>query len=537
MSIQKELMRVLSIYFGADDSCSGPVKNSSAIVDPVELFNNHEKIFKAPLFRFAYSSFSHGDWSSAEAAAPVEKQLICAVHPGNFPLCYRSVHAFLVQIESQFFRASSTDVLLNTLLGAFLNDYGTNTFFTLVKEDAIRALERIRDDYEAFKPAEEGSKPDEPALAKNVLGAESLLQRLLGLCLSLPGHTDALCLIIVNLLSQFLMLCNERFESISAGKTAGRHFTSFVWLSDSELVQLLQQYPSYKALQQNPLGKKLQTSVNSEQKQEIDKETKQLHQKQRAIEERIFPVDHELSNVRIIPSLKNLGTLACLAYSLEWFFNKNHKDHLERFLPSTALLTQKYTKKIFDLLSQLKDLSRNCLLLLKLEIRSQCYFYLLTALKKGNYNLEEDPIQPEANISKWNEVLCSTEEMCSSRLTAVYKRFLFTELELLTNDLLIHKVNLISSINPRGVVLMCRNIYALKQNLINLGINGTELTQSLTYYELLNRPVQGIVDERIKGKNSLFNADQIVQILKLIERSYHIGSDIIAKELARLNAD
>jgi hypothetical protein len=80
-----------------------------------------------------------------QAAAPVEKQLICAVHPGNFPLCYRSVHAFLVQIESQFFRASSTDVLLNTLLGAFLNDYGTNTFFTLVKEDAIRALERIRD--------------------------------------------------------------------------------------------------------------------------------------------------------------------------------------------------------------------------------------------------------------------------------------------------------------------------------------------------------------------------------------------------------
>jgi hypothetical protein len=80
------------------------------------------------------------------------------------------------------------------------------------------------------------------------------------------------------------MLCNERFEckklirkrnlihnsllqAISAGKTAGRHFTSFVWLSDSELVQLLQQYPSYKALQQNPLGKKLQTSVNSEQKQ------------------------------------------------------------------------------------------------------------------------------------------------------------------------------------------------------------------------------------------------------------------------------
>ncbi|KAF2075037.1 hypothetical protein CYY_003647 [Polysphondylium violaceum] len=130
-----------------------------------------------------------------------------------------------------------------------------------------------------------------------------------------------------------------------------------------------------------------------------------------------------------------------------------------------SLKSMEFTIK--DICARFKELSRKCLVSLRIEYRVHC-FYFLEGFKKTSYICEEERTDPDGFIVELNKDLSSNEEVMSMYLGSDKCHFLFGGIAKLIGKLLITRLQCIKQINDNGVAKLCKNVFTLQQNLSNI---------------------------------------------------------------------
>ncbi|EGC33575.1 hypothetical protein DICPUDRAFT_36520 [Dictyostelium purpureum] len=122
---------------------------------------------------------------------------------------------------------------------------------------------------------------------------------------------------------------------------------------------------------------------------------------------------------------------------------------------------------IKDIIDRFKELSRRCLIALRIEYRIHC-FYFLEGFKRTQYVCEEERTDPDSFIVELNRDLMKNEESMSGSLPSDKCNFLFSGIAKLIGKLLIARLSHIRSINGNGIAKLCKNVFTLQQNLSNI---------------------------------------------------------------------
>jgi exocyst complex component 4 len=222
----------------------------------------------------------------------------------------------------------------------------------------------------------------------------------------------------------------------------------------------------------------------------------------------------------ILSDVKQLEQLAHLQESLEWFastvrsvaaaFEKNSESEPDLVEP---------IKKLYSIAQQFQDIADTCLLVMHLEIRVHCFFYLLPVTLKGEFAPAVDSQVADPEVVHLNRDLMDVEAALSSSLQPVKNKYIFEGVGQLVSTILINGAQDMRRINDNGVKKICRNIFSIQQTLCNL-TNQPEhaLDHARTYFELFTHPAEEMVDT-ILEKGPQFKELEYVNALKLLFRS------------------
>jgi exocyst complex component 4 len=110
-------------------------------------------------------------------------------------------------------------------------------------------------------------------------------------------------------------------------------------------------------------------------------------------------------------------------------------------------------------------------------------------------------------------------------------RFLLASLSYLMGAVLINSLTKIKSINKWGVRKMCRNVFALQQNLTNIIISTDEepFEKARKYYELLNISQEEVlvhIAENSGDISKLFSYDEYKTVLEMMSPDRQINSQM-----------
>eukprot|EP00897_Mesotaenium_endlicherianum_P010606 jgi/Mesen1/9574/ME000065S09000 len=183
-----------------------------------------------------------------------------------------------------------------------------------------------------------------------------------------------------------------------------------------------------------------------------------------------------------------------------------------------------------------RELSRECLMTLRLEMQLQCIFHL-QSMAERSYVLETDPEEPEDFIVALTSQMTRLEEEMALYLQAPKRSYVFGGVCGLAATALIRSLGRIVErerrINALGVRQVQRNCIALQQTLATLGANSSSsVQQSLDrvgeYYELLNRPYEALM-AYVRDHDRYFTLEEYAMLLQIHVPSRNVPADAVEK--------
>ena len=246
----------------------------------------------------------------------------------------------------------------------------------------------------------------------------------------------------------------------------------------------------------------------------------------------------EIEKSQVILDFSDLKSIANLQESAEWLASniknlitsitgQSIKINLDSFdSPRHALLTPQSIQSSDDSIKALenlqeifKELANNCLILLHLEIRCHCFYYIGKATRESNYCINMDSIEVDSQIPPLVKELRDIEDLCSAALPQEKVRYLFDGLSYLMACILISSTHYMKKINRNGVKKMCQNIFTIQQELANITTRREwNLDLARQYFELLYLPPDEILN-LIHEQGSYFKEQDYANALELLSRS------------------
>eukprot|EP00124_Ichthyophonus_hoferi_P004445 Ihof_evm1s490 gene=Ihof_evmTU1s490 len=476
LAIQKEVQEVLSTYLAAPTMTmrgagySG--KSRTIEFDWATLMTPRNLALEArddyvpthTLFTFSGSDFANTIDSKRETleVGQVDRShdMICEATPANLPLCFTPVVNFCRNMEARLMVTNDG----SSPLQLYLQDYVTETYMDFLRSDIMGRLKMATDDPDAFSHNSTRLQKLHPSesdkLIKSAVVMERLLDELQELYKQLPSYMAMIEDVMVSVVHGYHTVCAETYHSIVMG--------------------------DFENQQGAPITSKQQIS-------------KEINLLSRGV----------LRPNNIINYPGSYTALANMHFSLEWLASRPR--HLKEVtIRGTAHVVQIPTEparrksgpsgsgtrlnpqvNISSLYVDLQHLADLCLLTLRMELRAQCYYYLITILQKSRYDLDEEALQPDPNVLRLNDILCAIDDSVSHCLPAAKVRFIFDLLDQLICKILTVYVSQIERINDKGIAKMTRNILGLRQNLTNITtLQSGEFEKATRFYELLQLPIE-----------------------------------------------
>ena len=186
-------------------------------------------------------------------------------------------------------------------------------------------------------------------------------------------------------------------------------------------------------------------------------------------------------------------------------------------LPETTINT------LISLAKEFEELGDVCLLVLHLEVRVHCFYYLMP-LWRGNTGPTQfygglDSADPSQEIIQLNKDLLAVEDALDASLQPYKIQYVFEGVSHLVSAILISSAATIKKINSNGVKKMCRNIFAI-QHTLTASITGRRelaLDHAKSFYELFNltpKELLSIIVER----GAIFRELDYINALQLLHR-------------------
>lgn len=200
-----------------------------------------------------------------------------------------------------------------------------------------------------------------------------------------------------------------------------------------------------------------------------------------------------VSSNEILSDMNLLKELAQLQESMEWFSVRMlnfTRDFRQEPINTPQIVTGTVDtpppvspgtlQQLTSLAQEFDELANTCLLLLHLEVRVQCFHYLLV---QSDYNKETH--EPDPKVLELSRVLANVDEAMTSSLHPRKCKYIFEGLGHLIAKILISSCQYMKVIDEVGIQRMCRNVFALQQTLTNITMTREiALDHARHYFEL-----------------------------------------------------
>ncbi|XP_052772519.1 exocyst complex component 4-like isoform X2 [Mya arenaria] len=525
-----------------------------------------EKPKKVSLFRFDASIHALSTNSYVEDTRQFDSELfgggnihvdapkhvfVCKPSVDNIKAIYKNLQAFIREIESSSGLSPGTSSLHEFLTEFVEKIYLGHVHYVVSNNiDIATKVDEEEESFDALRNVIDHKTQKElgvprPLLQSTVTVDKSVLE-LKELMTELPDYADHFLNMICNVLRGYRDTCHNAYRGIVQYDADEKRVISATWAKDEDISRFLRSLPSWRSLQPSD-GHELNRTVCSEE------EMRALNSKEAVIlitnlsfEEAFIP-QHE-----IITDVTQMRTVANVHESLEWFAyrlknfsvtkmsqaSQQASPHLtveSPFYDSAPTVSHKTLESLNGLVKDFQDLAEICLLLLHLEVRVHCFYYLLPVAKQSNYAGPIDDLDPDSNVLKLNKDLSSMEEVLSQSLQPNKFKYIFESLGFLVASILMNSMQFIKKINENGIKKMCRNLFAIQQNLTNITMSReSDLDHARQYYELLYLNPDKILTG-IGEKGAQFVLAEYTQLLQLYHRSHYTTEQaVIEGHMARL---
>eukprot|EP00050_Salpingoeca_kvevrii_P012957 m.25938 g.25938 ORF g.25938 m.25938 type:complete len:954 (+) comp4509_c0_seq1:91-2952(+) len=440
-------------------------------------------------------------------------------------------------------------------LRLFVDSFVRQTFLHLVREEINTKLKGVSDvDDRPLDQLVAGEHTG--SLLQSSWLVNELTGHLCSLMLDLPHYAGEFVMMLQSMLQQYRASSLHRRSALVRAKPSvgqplrsGQLVLSAEWMQSERVVTSVKRDPSWAHLGTSGSGTD-------------------------ALEDSVFPEipeadllielvsDALLDKTDLVLDASSLKSLGFLMESMDWLASQINlvANHLESS-PSALAHQWKELGPIIDMddemamaeiSRQLKtdmmrrlrktakdfaDLAESCLIILRLELRAHCFFYLLPAIRKSNYCCDIDAVETDPLVVSLNKDLHSVEDALSFTITAPKLRYIFDGLDHFLACILIKDLSYIKQINEHGVKRMCRNIFALQQNLTNITkMRASDLDSAMQYYELLYLQGEDVL-QSIVANGPSFTENQYRATLSLISASQKVADpERFAQNLQDLGA-
>ncbi|CAF1123910.1 unnamed protein product [Rotaria sordida] len=373
-------------------------------------------------------------------------------------------------------------------------------------------------------------------------------EELCALVKCLPPYADDFCQAIVDLLFKHRESCNKLFLSIvEKTDSLGVSIYSNEWVKDPDINRHLRTMPAFDAFIRMTKQEHLINNNNEDDNVENirfrqTKETETLL---------INFSQNEMSIDDICTNYKHITVLATIHESLDWLYCKlvhyfdildkcsNDTKYLDALTQTTVKLgfTTRSIKQNSSHYDQLKlsrinleifsnamkttlTLSYDILLVLFLEIRLHCFYYLSLFFRNTFHYAYAIDTDLDENIMALNRDLTHLQETLNSSLNEKKFSFLFQGLGFVLATILIRSSPRFNRINELGVTKICRNIFAIEQTLTQIRTVGdAELMRAHQYYELLYAIKPEDILHIIEEHGQEYSEQDYLHLLQLQSRS------------------
>uniref|UniRef100_A0A915IXJ7 Exocyst complex component Sec8 n=1 Tax=Romanomermis culicivorax TaxID=13658 RepID=A0A915IXJ7_ROMCU len=239
--------------------------------------------------------------------------------------------------------------------------------------------------------------------------------------------------------------------------------------------------------------------------------------------------------------LDDFGRLRCVANmheSLEWL-SKQTKKSLSQMSPSTVvklkeipitIINEMTEQQFFTNLHQemcrnieaLQDTANTCLLMLHLEIRVHCFYYVLNTLH-NQFNSSTN-LTVDEGILKLNKSLVQFHELCTLNLQKRKVNYIFEGLGHLLSAIFINCCQNMQKLNDQAKKRLASDLFHVQQCLSGLTRNAEpDLDSARQFFALLykNTPEE-ILDDIVRKTGPRFKELDYQNLLALFVRSHPI---------------
>ncbi|KAG6860246.1 hypothetical protein C0995_013739 [Termitomyces sp. Mi166 len=402
---------------------------------------------------------------------------------------------------------------------AVLDEFVLKVYLPQLEEKVSELFHQAVTGPDAFQPDPSASLLCPEPLVKASTQLMALINSLCAMLATTPFHRENYSRLILGVIIQFYQRCSDRFQDlvtlpdISGSKLEPKLALAAQWAQLSEVSTCLSEL--------------LNTSQEDDDKllrlfrQEINLEIQLLGQKM-------------LTQAHLIPSVRNLASLAALYRSVSWFTSEldalkakpddalsptspQNLEPLSGATPYTSFvpiisaqehlklpLSREMSLRFQALLKTYEQLSGLILDTIRIDVRCRTIYYLDSSMRQGNYHIDYEAKEPDPRIADLNTELVKCDDLVSICLPVRERKFVFIGLAHLMEDLLIANGRYLRYATPFGIRKILQNMLALQQCIKNLtnDPHNAEFERAKHYYSLFFLSPQVINPITVDGEVS-----------------------------------
>ncbi|XP_017776973.1 PREDICTED: exocyst complex component 4 [Nicrophorus vespilloides] len=455
-----------------------------------------------------------------------DKILLCPADPNNILHIFVPFMCFIEDIEQILELQQGAQCPLHK----FLSDYVTDRFVTRRHIETLRKIEdtvRMADAWKSTVLLD--ITTDYKPLLVSTVTVEKFMKEWRTVLESLPLYGETIIKYVCNALRDYRETCNAAYAGIVQPHSEDRRICSAAWLKDEDISRFLKSLPNWqnlKAQQEYQARNERRKTVRREHTME-EESPEEIRQRNRR-EAEILASNLGEGGVgagEILSDMNLLKELAQLQESMEWFsvqmfqFASDFRQD-PTLSPTTNALDASVTispntlQQLTSVAQDFDELANTCLLLLHLEVRVQCFHYLLA---QSDYNKETH--EPDPKVLELSRVLANVDEAMTSSLHPRKCKYIFEGLGHLIAKILISSSQYMKNIDEGGIQRMCRNVFALQQTLTNITMTReVALDHARHYFELFFLTPEEILNGIVENGPE-FSELEYINAFQLLSRS------------------
>lgn len=461
-----------------------------------------------------------------------DRFFVCKPSPRNMMSIFVPVMKFIDEVETALVVPEGSHCALHT----FVTDFLHNVIEGQVHEETLKRIEAATKGNDAWKAntdldTQKALNITRPLL-QSTFQVERCIQELRDIIQDLPLHAKPFLMMIASFLSNYNDGCVAAYSGIVQSEVDHKRIISATWAKDEDINRLLRSLPNWINLQ----------TQSGQADADVEESPEEVRLRNKQESEMLIQnlAEANIPSHEILSDVSQMRTLALLQESLEWFGGRIRelasRLAVEAHVTSPSSPTQagplemqpvpeECIKALQQHACEFENLAEICLLVLHLEVRVHCFYYLLPVAKQASFASGVDSQDPDPEVVKLNKDFSNIDEALSVSLQPRKLRYIFEGLGHLIASIMINSAQCIKRINENGIKKMCRNIFAIQQNLTNITMSReVALDHARHYFELLYHSPEDILNQIVEHGPKFSELDYR-NALQLLHRS-HPGSDV-----------